>query len=138
MRRLLSAVTRAAPAHVPAPALAPADAFVLDMLLKNCKWREGDGPAASSSSRLRKAFELRDVPTAARFELQARDLCLRLEREGAGAAPLAVTRAPDSAVVELCVARPPGSDLTLTQREVEVALAADDVAAALQLGGKWN
>jgi hypothetical protein len=31
-----------------------------------------------------------------------------------------------------------GAAASLTQREVDVAMAADDVAAELQLGGRWN
>jgi hypothetical protein len=151
-RRFASAGVSAAAA---AAAVEPADAFSVEMLTSASQWRvaatddDGCGASGAPASRLRKAFELADARTATRFEAQLRDLNLRLARRGLEPLHLAARAAPTGAasgsggavvaIVDVRVARPAGAaPRVLTQREVDAAMAADSVAAELQLAGKWS
>jgi hypothetical protein len=143
--------------------LPPADPATLALLTSYSKWR-----LLPATGRLSKTFEFRDAATAGRFVAQARDALARLSASEcplthvepapqaqtpeaaaaraqgatAGAATGAGTKGKPAASgprqISFVVDLRGVSEGKVTQRELDVALAVDDVAAELQLGGRWN
>jgi len=140
-----------------AAALEPANALMLEVLTSASQWRvveeaeaaapapaaaaggaSGDGDNGEAApplprSRLRKAFELADARTAARFEAQARDLNLRLARRGLAplhvAARGAAAAAPPSAAAG-AAAVAAGGDALLAAATAAAAAAAAAAAGS--------
>lgn len=118
-------------AHHPASPTAPADPDVVSMLMSAAHWKRG------ADGLLTKAYEFRDGKTADRFFAQATDLLVKMQ---SNPNQLAI----DGKVVTLIVAAiskgaaQKGFSRQPLQGEIDVALAVDDVAAELQLGGRWN
>jgi hypothetical protein len=128
----------AAAAPLPPPLLRAADEGTLRMMTSYSKWR------VAASGHLQKEYEFRDVRTAERFIAQAADALLPYHLP----APLPMARAgPASPVLALTIdvdggkgapQAAGGPPRVITQRELDVALVVDDVAAELQLAGRWN
>lgn len=107
---------------------AAADPFMLSMLTSRAKW------STNEQGKLTKQFEFRDERTANRFLDQYKDVLLRTS------ATLPFERAGSAVRVTISSSAGPGTSSTsaISQPELQLAMAADDVAAELQLGGRWN
>lgn len=122
LRTLGTTTANAAPA---------ADEQLLAMVLRSSKWTQA-GPSAP----LAKVYEFKDAKSRDTFLARARDLQLR-----SGIAFALTTQGDLAAVVQARAAAPGGGAVAqgpVSQDELELALAVDEVAAELQLGGRWN
>ncbi len=117
-----------APAGAPG---APADAGALRMLTSFGKWAAPGDDAGRTAGVLVKTYEFRDARTAGRFVAQARDA---FAAAGARAPAVALSHDGGARVVAAVGA----GAAAVSQAHVDAAMAADDVAAELQLGGRWN
>ena len=88
-------------------------------LLAHAQWQTGSGS-------LRKRFVFRDAQALRTFGMRAADVLLAA---GRGGSPL--TAAPPGSGAAECV-------VELARGEVALAMRLDEVAAELQLGGRWN
>lgn len=88
--------------------------------------------AASGAETLRKNFGFRDAPDAARFRLQMQDLQHRAKERRIN------IEEPSEMDRVLVIVQGTSARGQIGRNDIDVAFAADDLAANLQLKGRWS